>query len=49
MEEAKHTIYEKSNDTSPQNKYLIINISKNTSMTHLTSFKNTLSKQKIEP
>ena len=32
-----------------QNKYLIINIINNTLMTHLTSFKNTLSKRKIEP
>ena len=57
MEEAKHKMYKLSNDISPsmrylmipppQNKYLIINILKNTLMTHLTSFKNTLSKQRL--
>ena len=39
-EEAKHKMYEVSMGTSPQNKYLIINIFNNTLITHLTSFKN---------
>ena len=47
MEKQKHKTYEVFKDTSPSNKYLIINILNNTLMTHLTSFKNNLSKQRL--
>ena len=49
MEKTKHKKYMRYlRIPPPQNKYLIINILNNTLMTHLTSFKNNLSKAKIE-
>ena len=47
MEEANTRIMRYLWIPPPQSKYLIINILNNTLMTHLTSFKNNLSKQRL--